>query len=73
MVPDETSATSNRFSESQEICQDCVKAMAGGEKAFILTAMRLLIIDDDAELCQLVADYLKPMGFDVEMEHDGEH
>ena len=47
--------------------------MAGGEKAFILTAMRLLIIDDDAELCQLVADYLKPMGFDVEMEHDGEH
>ena len=35
--------------------------------------MRLLIIDDDTELCQLVADYLKPMGFEVEMEHDGEH
>lgn len=35
-------------------------------------AMRLLIIDDDAELCQLVADYLKPMAFDVQMEHDGE-
>ncbi len=35
-------------------------------------AMRLLIIDDDTELCQLVADYLKPMGFEVEMEHDGE-
>lgn len=34
--------------------------------------MRLLIIDDDTELCQLVADYLKPMGFQVEMEHDGE-
>jgi DNA-binding response OmpR family regulator len=34
--------------------------------------MRLLIIDDDTELCQLVADYLKPMGFEVEMEHDGE-
>lgn len=33
--------------------------------------MRLLIIDDDTELCQLVADYLKPMGFEVEMEHDG--
>ena len=35
--------------------------------------MRILIIDDDTELCQLVADYLKPMGFEVEMEHDGEH
>jgi two-component system response regulator CpxR len=34
--------------------------------------MRLLIIDDDTELCQLVADYLKPMGYEVEMEHDGE-
>ena len=34
--------------------------------------MRLLVIDDDAELCQLVADYMKPMGFEVEMEHDGE-
>jgi DNA-binding response OmpR family regulator len=34
--------------------------------------MRLLIIDDDAELCQLMADYLKPMGFEVAMEHDGE-
>jgi DNA-binding response OmpR family regulator len=34
--------------------------------------MRLLIIDDDTELCQLVADYLKPMGFEVAMEHDGE-
>jgi DNA-binding response OmpR family regulator len=34
--------------------------------------MRLRFIDDDTELCQLVADYLKPMGFEVEMEHDGE-
>ena len=34
--------------------------------------MRLLIIDDDTELCQLVADYLRPMGFEVAMEHDGE-
>ncbi len=34
--------------------------------------MRLLIIDDDTELCQLVADYLKPMGFEVAMEHNGE-
>lgn len=34
--------------------------------------MRILIIDDDAELCQLVADYLKPMGFEVEAEHEGQ-
>lgn len=33
--------------------------------------MRLLIIDDDTELCHLVADYLQPMGFEVQMEHDG--
>lgn len=46
--------------------------LAGGGKAVILPAMRLLIIDDDSELCQLVADYLKPMGFEVEMEHEGE-
>lgn len=34
--------------------------------------MRLLIIDDDTDLCQLVADYLGPMGFVVEMEHHGD-
>lgn len=34
--------------------------------------LRILIIDDDAELCQLVADYLGPMGFQVESENEGE-
>ena len=34
--------------------------------------MRILVIDDDAELCQLVADYLGPMGFTVESVHEGE-
>lgn len=34
--------------------------------------LRILIIDDDTELCQLVADYLGPMGFQVESEHEGE-
>ena len=34
--------------------------------------LRILIIDDDNELCQLVADYLGPMGFQVESEHEGE-
>ena len=33
--------------------------------------MRVLVIDDDAELCQLLADYLTPMGFQVEMVHKG--
>lgn len=37
----------------------------------VTPTMRLLIIDDDAELCQLIADYLSPMGFHVEAEHDG--
>jgi len=55
-----------------EFCQDSVKTMATDAKAVHLSCMRLLIIDDDAELCQLVADYLKPMGFEVAMEHDGE-
>lgn len=35
------------------------------------SSLRILIIDDDAELCQLVADYLTPMGFAVAAEHEG--
>jgi two-component system response regulator CpxR len=31
----------------------------------------LLIIDDDTELCQLLAEYLKPEGFDVTSVHEG--
>jgi DNA-binding response OmpR family regulator len=34
--------------------------------------MRILVIDDDAELCELVADYLSPMGFAVDAVHEGE-
>lgn len=37
----------------------------------VMPALRILVIDDDAELCELVADYLSPMGFQVESEHDG--
>jgi len=33
---------------------------------------RILVIDDDAELCSLVAEYLQPEGFQVEAVHDGE-
>lgn len=33
---------------------------------------RILIIDDDTELCELLADYLKPEGFAISAVHDGE-
>ncbi len=33
--------------------------------------MKILIVDDDKKLCQLVADYLEPMGYDVEAAHNG--
>ena len=33
---------------------------------------RILVIDDDVELCSLVSEYLEPEGFQVESVHDGE-
>ena len=33
--------------------------------------MAILIIDDDAELCELVGEYLESEGFEVESVHDG--
>jgi DNA-binding response OmpR family regulator len=33
---------------------------------------RILIIDDDIELCQLVAEYLETEGYSVDAVHDGE-
>jgi two-component system response regulator CpxR len=33
--------------------------------------MAILIIDDDEELCELVAEYLEGEGFEVEAVHDG--
>jgi two-component system response regulator CpxR len=33
---------------------------------------RVLVIDDDVELCELVAEYLQSEGFDTEAAHDGE-
>jgi two-component system, OmpR family, response regulator CpxR len=32
---------------------------------------RILVIDDDVELCSLVGEYLAPEGFQVECSHDG--
>jgi two-component system, OmpR family, response regulator CpxR len=35
------------------------------------TVDRILVIDDDVELCSLVSEYLRPEGFQVECVHDG--
>src|SRR5271163_915918 len=35
------------------------------------SAMRILIVDDDVELCELVGQYLKSQGFQIEAVHDG--
>jgi len=32
---------------------------------------RVLVVDDDEELCELVAEYLAPEGFAIEAVHDG--
>lgn len=32
---------------------------------------RILVIDDDVELCSLVSEYLRPEGFQVESVHEG--
>lgn len=32
---------------------------------------RLLVIDDDRKLCRLIAEYLRPLGYDVAMVHTG--
>ena len=33
--------------------------------------MRVLVVDDDLELCALIGDYLAPLGYEVIAEHDG--
>jgi DNA-binding response OmpR family regulator len=33
--------------------------------------MKILMIDDDRKLCRLVADYLEPMGYEVEAAYNG--
>ena len=37
-----------------------------------LNVSKILLIDDDRELCDLVAEYLTPEGFDIHSVHDGE-
>ena len=35
-------------------------------------ATRVLVIDDDRELCALIKDYLQPLGYEVAAEHEGD-
>lgn len=50
-----------------------VAAMAeASEPKTDCSASRLLVVDDDVELCELVAEYLEPEGFSVEAVHDAE-
>src|SRR5437762_13792796 len=32
---------------------------------------RILLVDDDQKLCRLLSDYLEPLGYAVEVAHDG--
>ncbi len=40
-------------------------------RGILPAATKIIIIDDDRKLCQLVADYLEPMGYKVESAFDG--
>jgi DNA-binding response OmpR family regulator len=42
----------------------------GGERLNLM--QQVLVIDDDIGLCELVAEYLEPEGYQVEAVHDGE-
>jgi DNA-binding response OmpR family regulator len=39
---------------------------------FPMTANRILLADDDVELCEMLAEYLERDGFEVTLAHDGE-
>src|ERR1700730_7896976 len=43
------------------------------EKTSEWPAARILVVDDDAELCELVAEYLVPEGFRIDSVYDGVH
>ncbi len=36
-----------------------------------MDATRLLLVEDDEKFCRLLRDYLAPMGYDIEVSHDG--
>ncbi|MGA2404600.1 MAG: response regulator transcription factor [Syntrophobacteraceae bacterium] len=41
------------------------------KNAEVIQMSRLLVIDDDQGFCEMIADYLKPQGFEVTSTHDG--
>jgi two-component system response regulator CpxR len=43
-----------------------------GSERNVLRMNRILVIDDDEELCELLKQYLGPEGFEVETAHDSE-
>src|ERR1700720_2887457 len=43
------------------------------EKTSEWPAARILVVDDDAELCELVTEYLVPEGFQIDSVYDGVH
>jgi len=46
--------------------------MSGSKPAAASAAReRVLIVDDDRELCRLLAEYLRPLGYDVAAAHRG--
>ena len=45
---------------------------AEADRADIRPMSRILIADDDRELCALLADYLRREGFEVDLVHDGD-
>src|SRR5580765_1676345 len=45
--------------------------MLGSRKTLESCHRRILVVDDDQELCQLLSQYLAPEGYDVEAVHDG--
>lgn len=68
-----------RISPNPQKCEDFVKPV-GGLRAQLLWMLplmdhsdkpRLLIVDDDRRLAGLIRDYLTPMGYEIELRHNG--
>ncbi|HWI20009.1 MAG TPA: response regulator, partial [Vicinamibacterales bacterium] len=36
-----------------------------------MESTRLLLVEDDEKFCRLLKDYLSPLGYDVDVTHDG--
>lgn len=60
-------------------CEDFVKPVGASRPGLLKVPLpmdtpakpRLLIVDDDRKLAGLIRDYLVPMGYDVELRHNG--